>query len=203
MAKQAIYTRAERGLEGVAGLVDVETTGLSPRYDEIIEISCCLFSFSRQTGIITGVLEEYTGLREPTRPISRGAARVHSISSLEFKGRQLDRGRIEELLQRAEFVIAHNARFDRGFVVKIFAAGREKRWLCSMSGINWRQEGFRSRRLQHLLQAHGIQVQRAHRAEEDVKAVLKLLSCSCSSSGRSYLYELLKKNFPSALEDSD
>ena len=60
---------------GIAGCIDVETTGLSPYTNEIIELGLVLFAFNRQTGKIIEVLEEYTGLREPVCSISWGASR--------------------------------------------------------------------------------------------------------------------------------
>lgn len=46
--------------------------------------------------------------------------------------------------------------------------------------------------LQNLLKAHHIQVEKAHRAQDDVKAAIQLLSLS-NQNGKPYFSELLKK----------
>jgi DNA polymerase-3 subunit epsilon len=177
---------------GLACFVDVETTGLSAKTEEIVELAVCLFEFQRESGEITRVVDRYTGLREPGVPISAGAARVHGLRISELRGKCLDHARIEVMLHTGEFIVAHNARFDRGFVEKLFSVSKQKPWLCSMSGIDWYGRGFPSRGLQNLLRAHGITTARAHRAEDDVLATLSLLS-KCDALGKRYLLELLEK----------
>lgn len=176
---------------GIAGFIDVETTGLSPYQDEVIELALSLFSFERASGMITGIVDEYCGLREPGVPISSGALRVHGIRPEHVLGRRLDDLRIRSMFARAEFLVAHNASFDRGFVARLFPESAAKPWLCSMRGINWRGKGFGGMSLQRLLDAHGIVSERAHRADYDVKCAIRLLSCT-ASHGRPYFFELLE-----------
>src|SRR5690554_3702534 len=177
---------------GIGGFIDVETTGLNACRDEIIELAVVLFAYNKQTGRITGIIDEYTGLREPSIPISKAASRVNGLTLQKVRGKCLDMEKIKSMFARAEFLVAHNVLFDKGFVTRLFAAAAQKPWLCSMRGVNWRQKGYGSRSLQNLLQAHAIQVERAHRAEADVKAALALLSRS-GPDGRSYFSELLRK----------
>lgn len=178
---------------GSACFVDVETTGLSPYSDEIVEMALCLFEFCWETGEITRVIDRYVGLREPCVPISSGAAMVHGISEADLRGKSLDNEKIELIFQKAEFIIAHNAMFDRGFIRRLFAECVPKTWLCSMKDINWKSKGFSSRGLQNLLRDHGIIVSRSHRADNDVKAAVELL-CQKGKEGRSYFFELLQQH---------
>lgn len=175
---------------GVAGFIDVETTGLSPITEEIIEFAICLFTFNRETGEIIQVVDKYVGLREPGKPIPMSASRVHGLYFKDVKGKNLDIDRVHVLLHKAEFLIAHNASFDRGFVVKLFDICQRKPWLCSMNGIKWKNKGFTSKALQNLLRDHGISVDRSHRAEDDVLNAVKLLGTK-SRDGKYYFHELL------------
>jgi DNA polymerase-3 subunit epsilon len=182
---------------GLACFVDVETTGLSPQTEEVVELALVLFAFDRSTGEILGVVDEYVGLREPTKPIPPQATKIHGITNAMVKGARLDFDRVESILTRAEFLVAHNARFDRPFAAALSPTAAEKQWVCSMNGIDWYGYGFESKGLQQLLKAHGIRPDKAHRALSDVRASLSLLARH-SSKGKPYFADLLSKVQPSA-----
>jgi DNA polymerase III subunit epsilon len=191
-------TQELEGSLGIAGFIDVETTGLNSNFDEVVELAIILFAYERETGHIVGIVEEYVGLREPSKPISPGATRVNGITMDEVRGKVLDDEKIIGMIERAEFLVAHNASFDKGFVCRIYRNAKAKLWICSMRGINWYEKGCNSRGLQNLLLTHGIKVANAHRADADVKAALRLLSL-LGPNGKSYLAELL----PSAAATSE
>ncbi len=176
---------------GKAAFIDVETTGLNPSHEEIIELAIILFAFDQDSGKIVGIIDEYIGLREPSCPISQGAYMVHRISKQTVQGKKLDQIKIEALIKQADFLIAHNAGFDKGFVGRLFPVALLKSWYCSMNGIKWYQKGYPSKALQKLLIAHQIKVDRAHRADADVRACLLLLSQN-NKEGITYLLELIK-----------
>jgi len=170
---------------GIGGCIDVETTGLYPRFDEVVELALVLFRYDRQG--ITEIVDCYSGLREPNVEISAGAYRVHGLAKEDLVGERLDLEKVKDMIERADFLVAHNASFDRGFVSKIIPSAGRKRWYCSMSGIRW--GGGRS--LQELLSRHGQSPDQAHRALADVEGVLSLLARK-NGNGESYFAEMLK-----------
>jgi DNA polymerase-3 subunit epsilon len=172
--------------------VDVETTGFG-QTDEVVEIGLVLFAFERRSGQVLEIVDEYAGLREPDCAMHPGALGVHGLTSDHLQGMRLDVVRVEDILLRTEFLIAHNASFDRRFVVPLFPIAGMKPWYCSMSGVDWKAKGFQSRGLQSLLSQHGIEILQAHRAVEDAKATLTLLSRQ-QEGGRTYLHELIQCN---------
>ncbi|HEX6988524.1 MAG TPA: exonuclease domain-containing protein [Bacillota bacterium] len=161
---------------GLACFVDVETTGLNPRRDEVVELACVLFAFDWTTGEIHGVVDTYQGLRQPSVPIPPAAARIHGLSDNDVRGHDLDYPRLRAMLARAEFVVAHNASFDRAFVARLIPEALQRPWYCSMRGVDWYRRGFRSRGLQPLLRAHRLDGGRAHRAGSDAVAAVGLLA---------------------------
>jgi DNA polymerase III subunit epsilon len=172
-------------LKGIAGCIDVETTGLSSHKDEIVELALVLFRYD-DLGI-TGIVDSYSSLREPSCPISREAYRAHGLSKQKLKGRRLDEERILNMIGQTDFLVAHNASFDRGFITTMFPSLNGKRWYCSMSGVKWSG----GKNLQRLLSVHGIEVEQAHRALDDVHGVINLLSKD-NRNGKTYFAEMLQ-----------
>ncbi|MGE5560143.1 MAG: exonuclease domain-containing protein [Chloroflexota bacterium] len=178
---------------GIGAIVDVETTGLSCLYHEIVELALLLFAFDRATGDVMGIVDEYSSLREPGRSIPADVIAIHGITPEMVRGKSLVDGRVEAMLDRAEFVIAHNASFDYGFVTRLYPSAAGKRWLCSCHGIDWLAKGLPNRKLDTLIQAYGICDQEVHRAADDAMATLALLAVR-GPSGLSHFAELAQRH---------
>ncbi len=174
-----------------ACVVDTETTGFSHSADDLIELGLILFEFDATTGGAIAVIEEYSGLQDPGRDIPLGATQAHGMTWDDVRGHSLDHNQVRAILARASLLVAHNARFDRGFVAKLYPEVTRSEWRCSMDGIPWRSRGFSSKGLQELLRNHGMPAETAHRALDDARNTLRLLS-HCQYGGRTYLADLLQ-----------
>jgi len=181
-------------------IVDVETTGLDPLKDEILELGALLFSYNRKTRLSIGIKETYVGLREPTIPIPASSSRVHGLKIKDVQGKSLDDEKILQLFNNADFLIAHNASFDRKFIQKMYPEVGKKNWYCSMNGIKWKNYGHSSKGLQNLLVDHKIKVENSHRGLDDAIAVYYLLQQMNYSSQKTYLNEMLSE-YPMNIED--
>ena len=92
--------------------VDLETTGLIPGHDRIVEIGAVAFSPAG------GVESEFSELVDPGIPIPRAASRVNGITDDMVRGRPTVAGVLPSFLAFLgdAVPVAHNAAFDVGFI---------------------------------------------------------------------------------------
>lgn len=177
-------------------LVDVETTGLGPDTDEIIELALKLFSYRTDTGEILEVLDEGSFLREPITETALNnydrAYQVHGISYDLVRGKSFYDEDIQSYFYRAESIFAHNASFDRSFLYRMYPEVNDTKWYCTMRSVGWKQYGFPNSKLLTLLQSHNITNYQTHRAMDDITYLMELLKRT-SPAGNLYLSEVLQK----------
>jgi DNA polymerase-3 subunit epsilon len=101
-------------------------------------------------------------------------------------GKTLDYTKMESIFGRAEFVVAHNASFDRSFLEHLVPMSIDRPWKCSCFGISWKKHGLENRRLGTIRDFFGIAHDEAHRALADCEVVLEALKRP------RYLQDLLK-----------
>ncbi|HVI97526.1 MAG TPA: 3'-5' exonuclease [Sphingomonas sp.] len=169
-------------------LVDVETTGLNPIADEIIELAMVPFYYNAD-GAIVGVGEAFNALRQPASAIPAEVTRITGIDDAAVAGRSIDPSEVAAFAG-GNLVIAHNASFDRRFLERFCPALAENPWACSLSEIRWAGEGFESAKLAYLAMSSGFYYDR-HRAMHDCHATIELLSRPLPVTGVPALAALL------------
>ena len=170
-----------------AAFVDVETSGFKASEHEIIELAIVLFTFDPKTGKILKVIDHYTGLREPSINIPKQSTKIHGLTMDDVKGKQIDDLKVAELIYNAEFIVAHNAKFDYPFLVKYLPDFKERPWHCSMEQVSW---GNGSRSLTELAKKFKVKNESAHRAISDVKTSLRLLNVK-RDNGKTFFHDIL------------
>ncbi|RDI48007.1 exonuclease domain-containing protein [Falsibacillus pallidus] len=176
----------------IAIVLDIETTGLSPYKNEIIELYMIKFSFDKETGQLIERLDEYSALNEPNSRISSQITQLTGITNEMVKGHLLDFEEILDFCRDSEYFIAHNASFDRSFLIQVLPDLVDRKWHCSMRHVKWKNYGFADMKLNTLLRAHRIKNEHAHRAGSDTLSTLKLLLQS-NPDGHTYLRELVNR----------
>ncbi len=174
----------------LAIFLDLETTGLNPEKDEIIELAMVPFRFSSD-GRIFEVLEAYDELQEPSREtIPEEITRITGITDEMVRGKMINSERVAEIAAPAALIIAHNANFDRKFAEKAYDVFSTKAWACSMTQVPWKKELFEGLKLEYLAMKSGFFYD-AHRASTDCHAGIELLSRPLPQSGDLALHTLL------------
>lgn len=159
---------------GIGVVLDTETTGKVPGQDKIVELGLVTFGYDLETGAILGVLEVYDGLEDPGMPISAEASAVNGITDEMVAGQAIDDETVERLMTGVDFVLAHNARFDRGFCEERFPVFKNVKWACSHKQVDWSAYGIASSKLEYIASMQGFFYE-AHRADNDCLALLRVL----------------------------
>jgi DNA polymerase-3 subunit epsilon len=167
----AEVVRPEFSLRGV--ILDTETTGLSHRKDEIIEIGAIAFSFDEH-GTIGDVIGVYGGLQEPSAPIPAEITKLTGITDDMVAGQVIDARALRSLVEPADLIIAHNAGFDRPFCEAFSPLFSGKAWACSNAEIDWVSRGFEGTKLGYLIGQAGF-FHEGHRAVDDCFALMEIL----------------------------
>ena len=180
--------RPGRG-EAIAVIVDVETTGLDHRRDEVIEIGMVAFVHD-QAGRVGPVVGALSLLREPSVEITPEITRLTGITPEMVLGQVLDLDAVQRLLEPADLVIAHNARFDRNFCERLHVDFCHKAWACSVAEVRWAELGYEGAKLGYLVTQQGW-FHRGHRAVDDCHATLEILAADQRDGSGSALGHLL------------
>lgn len=150
-------------------LVDIETTGLHVTRDEITEIA---------VRIVTerGVVRTWHRLIKPTRTISEAITRLTGITNEMVDNAPSFDEIASELLDELQgcVFVAHNARFDYGFIKNAFkrvGITYQASVLCSIKLLKQLYPHQNSYNLAFIAQSLNVSLAQHHRAEADVAAL--------------------------------
>ena len=156
-------------------ILDTETTGLDARSEKIIELAMLAVEVDTTTGLPVGEVEIYEDFEDPGKPIPDAIVQITGIDSAMVQGHRLNDARVNEMVARADLIVAHNAGFDRPFVEARLPVFAGKAWACSFAGIDWKAQGTGSAKLEFLAHECGVFYD-AHRAQVDCHALLQVLA---------------------------
>jgi len=159
--------------EKILAIVDVETTGASPVHDRVIEIGIIRVENGRITGSINTLLN-------PEQHLPPFITRVTGIEEDSLRGAPVFEGvreQVEKLLEGAIFV-AHNARFDYGFIkneLKRSGVSYNAKCLCTVRLSRKLYPSEKSHNLDALIERHGFSCENRHRAYDDARVLYDFL----------------------------
>jgi DNA polymerase-3 subunit epsilon len=153
--------------------VDLETTGANPGADRITEIGIV----EVRAGVAVG---EWSSLVNPEVPIPPFIASMTGISDAMVAGAPTFREIADELVQRlrGRLFVAHNARFDYGFVrneLHRVGVDFQEDMLCTVRLSRKLWPEHRSHGLDAVMSRHGIVCEQRHRALGDARVLLHFM----------------------------
>lgn len=153
-------------------IVDIETTGGSPKYERITEIAIFIHDGIK-------VVDEFISLINPERYIPAHISSLTGITNEMVadapKFFEIAK-RIVEVTENTVFV-AHNVAFDYGFIkneFKLLGYTFKRECLCTVKLSRKLIPGFRSYSLGVLCDELGIKIKNRHRASGDALATVRL-----------------------------
>lgn len=156
-------------------VVDVETTGLFPARDRVVEIAVV------HLGPDARVAAEFSTLIDPRRDI--GPTRIHGIRASDVSGAPTfpEAAAAIRRLLAGRVLVAHNVRFDMMFLAAEFQrCGMQlpaAPVMCTMQLAGHYLGGLPARTLPACCQAAGVMLSEHHSALHDARAAAGLLRC--------------------------
>jgi DNA polymerase-3 subunit epsilon len=163
---------------GICSILDTETTGLVAGKDEIIEIAIRQWIYHKKEHYLIKPVAFYAELNEPkNNEISDLITEITGITKEDVAGKKIDWESVAKMLGESDFILAHNAGFDRPMIEEIpmlKQISANKIWTCSFKQVDWAGMGFLSAKQELLSVFHGFHYS-GHRALTDIDALANLM----------------------------
>ncbi|MBZ4422734.1 helicase C-terminal domain-containing protein [Myxococcus sp. RHSTA-1-4] len=161
--------------------LDLETTGLDPRVDEVIELGCLFYENGRE-------VDRFARLYSASKPLPLTIRRLTGLTDGDLAGKPRFGTDLAELRERLTgwTVVAHNAPFEKGFLPDLLGPIRAP-VLDSCELMHYLHPELPSHSLESLLRWAGLALRQPHRAVSDcesVHAVLVRAMERCVREGR-------------------
>ena len=157
---------------------DLETTGLDPKLDCIVEIGAVKFDNK-------GLIARFSALINPGIPMPEEAGKVNNISDEMLRGKPSLEQVLPDFLRfiRGTVLTAHNTAFDCAFI-RCQTPLLANPIADTLVYARERFPGMGSYSLQNLALDLGIPAREAHRAEDDARLCMEIL-LRCLETGGS------------------
>lgn len=166
--------------------IDVETTGISPEKERIIEIG----AFRPETG------EVFRTLIQPGRPLPEKITELTGITDEMLLGAPEEAEAIRELLEfmgEDKILLGHNISFDHSFIVQaIRRCGFPEPQFSGVDTLKLSRvlcPELPNKKLETMVEHFGLTNERAHRAFEDAKVTVEVYRCLKKMNKEPELFE--------------
>lgn len=145
-------------------ITDLETTGLDPLKDKIIEVGAILYSVDHQC-----TLQQLSTLLPCEENPAENINRIKNLATKEVSNNTLLQV-YKEWVKESDYIVAYNASFEKSWLKGIT---KEKPWICAYEDIIWPNNHKQTNLVSTALN-HGVGVSLAHRALADCQILAQL-----------------------------
>lgn len=145
-------------------ITDLETTGLDPSKDKIIEVGAILYSVDHQC-----ILQQFSTLLTCEENQASDINHIEVGATKEVTNNTLLQ-LFKDWVKEADYIVAYNAQFDKSWLKGIT---KEKPWICAFEDIVWPKNHKKTNLVATALN-HGVGVSVAHRALADCQLLAQL-----------------------------
>ncbi|MFA6235993.1 MAG: helicase C-terminal domain-containing protein [Bacteriovorax sp.] len=172
-------------------VIDVETSGADPSYDQVIDVGFLEFEGTK-------LVKKYSSLVQYPAELSSFIQKLTGISNKMLSHAptwKAVEGEIQELYGAK--LVAHNSDFEAGFLKKSFDKiddGQTREEFCdTLLFLGLLFPEYSSLKLEHFIQDWGIAETEMHRGFEDARDLLKvvLVACMVTRADKAY-YQFIK-----------
>ena len=173
-------------------IVDIETTGGNVTYDRITEIGI--------VEVTEDGVTEWSTLINPRVPIPKGIQQITGITNEMVADAPYFEQVAKEILLRLQgkLFIAHNVRFDYGFIRNEFARLAytfKAKLLCTVRLSRFLYADRDGHSLEKIIARHQIFVTHRHRALDDAKATYKFMTIAEEEKGEELVRAAVKHQY--------
>lgn len=149
-------------------VLDLETTGLSPRNNEIIEIGILKIKNNK-------IVDSYNSLVKPNKPITPGVTKINHITNAMVESSPSFNEIKEDVITFIgdNVIVAHNATFDLNFLVNSLKSSIQNRYLDTLQLSRKYYPDLPNHKLETLVNELNL-IQNSHRALDDCKSTYEL-----------------------------
>ncbi|WP_193582884.1 3'-5' exonuclease [Laribacter hongkongensis] len=180
-----LYRRSSEGSVLIA-IIDTETTGLHSD-DEPITVGVVLLEISGKKFDVFNEIHRYYGRRHPSVVICDEAYHVHGISRDSLAGEDFDEEQVWKCLKSADYIVAHNAKFDRRMLGRVYEWVLNLNWACSIESLRneWSEITKGSCSLDSICRALNVNRPAVHHSLDDCDALIAALKTRSGKTDRS------------------
>lgn len=173
--------------------VDIETTGTSLSRDRIIEIGIVKVEGNK-------ILQTYSTLINPERYIPAEITMLTGITGNDLVNAPTFQDIYQELLDLLQdyYFVAHNARFDLGFLkheFRLLEKTFSPKHFCTVKLSRFLYPRFKHHNLDSLIKRHNLQCKNRHRALDDAKVIYEFYKKTLNEFSSEKHQEVFKKMF--------
>ncbi len=165
-------------------ILDIESTGLE---DDDEPISIAVLLVRTNDTALGEVVASWYGEQQPSKEISYEAHRVNGFSEEMLRGKQFDLCSLRAILDNADILASHNARFDARMLNKVLPGFLSKSWRCTANQVS-NLPGFENNSLDAVCSYFKIEREFPHNSLSDCKALWSALNRHTGKTSRSKTY---------------